>query len=145
MLIDAETYEKHKDEIERSRPPRNYLDKTLVGRVHWISPNGQVVMAYFWEADNPGVSDGRADGYLGDVEIKTEAGTDYKIGDKIPGKVSRGVTMTRMSQELTWQLLHMTRKQRAEFSKDWTEERRRNWEQHLNEERRRWQVGLEFE
>ena len=44
--------------------PRNYLDKTLVGRVHWISPNGQAVMAYFWEADNPGVSDGRADGYL---------------------------------------------------------------------------------
>ena len=91
--------------------PRNYLDKTLVGRVHWISPNGQAVMAYFWEADNPGVSDGRAYGYLGDAEIKTEAGPEYKIGEKILGKVSRGVTMTRMSQELSWQLLHMTREQ----------------------------------
>jgi hypothetical protein len=144
MLMDTETYEKHKDEIERPRAPRNYLGKTLVGRVHWVNPKGLSVMAYFWEADNPGVSDGRADGYLGDAEIKIEGGADYKIGDKIQGKVSRGVTMTRMSQELTWQVLHMTREQRAEFTKDWSEERRQNWEQHLNEERERWQIGLEF-
>jgi len=145
MLMDTETYEKHKDEIERPRSPRNYLEKTLVGRVHWVNPKGLSLMAYFWEADNPDVSDGRADGYLGDAEIKIEGEADYKIGDKIQGKVSRGVTMIRMSQELTWQLLHMTREQRAEFSKDWSEERRQNWEQHLNEERRRWQIGLEFE
>jgi hypothetical protein len=145
MRMDAETYEKHKDEIERPRAPRNYLDSTLVGRVHWISPNGQAVMVYFREADNPGVSDGHADGYLGDAVVKIETESKYKIGDKILGKVGRGVTIMRMSQELSWQLLHMTREQRAEFSKDWTEERRRNWEQHLSKERRRWQIGLEFE
>jgi hypothetical protein len=126
------------------RPPRTYLEETLVGRVHRVNPKGLRVTAYFWEEDNLGVSDGRADGYLGDAEIKIEVGANYKIGDKIQGKVSRGLTMTRMSQELTWQLLHMTREQRAEFSKDWSEERRQNWEQHLNGERERWQIGLEF-
>ena len=34
MLMDAETYEKYKDELEKPHPPRNYVDKTLVGRVH---------------------------------------------------------------------------------------------------------------
>ena len=32
-------------------------------------PEGLSVMVYFWEADNPGVSDGRADGYLGDADL----------------------------------------------------------------------------
>ena len=145
MLMDAETYEKHKDELEKPHPPRNYLDKTLFGRVHWVSPDGQSVMAYFWDADNPGVSDGYADGWLGDAMIETETSAKYKIGDKILGKVCPGITMIRMMQEFSRGLLHMTPEQRAEFTKDWTDERRRSWEEYLNEKRRRWQIGLEFE
>ena len=87
MLMDTETYEKHKHEIERSHAPRNYVEKTLVCRVHWVNPKGLSVMAYFWEGDNPGASDGRPDGYLGDAEIEIEGGADYKIGDKVQGKV----------------------------------------------------------
>lgn len=143
MLMTAEEYEKHKDEMERPHAPKNYLDKVLVGRVHWISPNGLGIDAQFWEADNEGVTDGHPEGYLGDAWIETEVRTNYKIGDKILGKVSPAVTMVRMFQEFSWRLLHMTREQRADFSKDWTEERRLAWEQHLDEERKRWQIGLE--
>ena len=84
MLINAETYEKHNDELEMPRPPRNYLDNTLIGRVHWISLNGQTVMAYFWEADNPGVIEGRADGHLGDAESSSEE--EVLVSHDVEGK-----------------------------------------------------------
>ena len=152
MIIDAETYAENRDEIERPRAPRNYLDRPLVGRVEWISPDRRSIQVHFWEKDNPGVTDGHPDGFLGD--IYAQEGFNHpelfpvtiKVGDLIPGlKVSRGMTMIRMGQELEYSLVMMTPADRDRWCSHTciTGERREQWELMVRGKRIRWAMNLE--
>jgi hypothetical protein len=130
----------------RPRRPRNYLDKVLHGRVHWVSADRSQALAFFYERENPDMTDGHPDGFLGDAWIRGRPGEiQLNPGDRYDGIVSTGISFRRMASELLWHELHMIPADRDRHAEKFgiTGSRRVEWETRLRQERIRWAIRLE--